>query len=84
MSYSETALIKVTFNGGNGQGPDGPGPVSVPGLKVGDVVLVIHHGPGTNDTSFFYPYVGTDDTLISTQVTDFTAVTFTAIVARLP
>ncbi len=78
-TYSETALIKVTFNGGTGLGS-----VSVPGVKVGDVVLAIHHGSGTWDTTTFRPYVGTDDTFVQADPTDYSAITFTAVVARCP
>lgn len=80
MSFSESALIKVTFNGGT----DVNAVVSVPGLKIGDIVLAIHSGAGTWNTEFFYPLVTADDSLTQAASSDVTATTFTAVVARLP
>lgn len=78
-TYSETALIKVTFSGINGAGY-----VSVPGLKVGDVVLAAHNGALSLNTNWFFSLVDTVDTIYQADSSDNTAKTFTVILARTP
>lgn len=90
MSFQMAALIKVTFQGADSSG--GAVNISVPGVKVGDVVLSIHNASnpnvgeqGPSNTSvglFLLQPVAVDDQIHQTGGFDRTATTFTAVLAR--
>lgn len=86
MSVTSLGLVHATFNGINGGGPSGPqgGPVSVPGLKVGDVVLCIVASIGTGGplNSSFEPIISVDDEIQQTTPSDFSALAITSVLCR--
>jgi hypothetical protein len=72
--------VRATFNGRNGAGP-----ISVPGLKVGDLVIwlldTLDGGLKTGD-SFLESVVSVDDQIQQIATNDFTVLPWDALLMR--
>lgn len=82
MSLVTSHVFHANFNGIDLSSSGGlPGPVSIPGLKVGDIVLAVVQG-NSRDEGLFAAMVTTDDELEQTDFHDYTATTFKAVFFR--
>ncbi len=77
VTLSSPVFVKADFLGNNGSGS-----ISVPGLKVGDAILIFTNGNWL--TSFEGPVVTVDDQIQQSASGDLSAVNFTVILARWP
>ncbi len=78
-TFSQTSIIKITFDGGNG-----PGYLSVPGVKSGDIIVMACLPNNPLVTNQFYPFINNDDEIYHSSNDDNTGETFTAIIVRAP
>ena len=79
-TFAMTGLIKVTFTGRNAAGS-----ISVPGVKVGDYILMVDQTAlaGGNFNGPFLTYIDTDDTVEQLSNSDLSAIDFTAFLIRM-
>jgi hypothetical protein len=78
-TYSEAALAKITFNGNTTTGY-----ISVPGVKVGDMLVVAVNPPNPASPGIFPVIVDTADSVYQITDEDFSAIVFTALIVRIP
>lgn len=74
---SVCAIITLTFQGRNGAGT-----ISVPGVKVGDVMVMAAVSGTTPLTNEFWPLISTDDEVHQASAGDETGNTYTAVFVR--
>jgi hypothetical protein len=76
-------FFTASFQGANGT--SGPVNISVPGTKVGDLLMAFSApglGTGAGPGAYFYATVQTDDTVWQTWGGDATAYTFKVVLMR--
>jgi len=76
-TYSETSLIKVTFNGRNGSGY-----ISVPGVKVGDILIAPINPPNPISVGEFPGICDTADSIFQISEDDHTDRAFVGVMVR--
>lgn len=77
MSFNSITTIKATFSGGTAAGA-----ISVPGVKVGDVIVQIADAGDTARPGYFENMVSVDDEIQQFNSNDFSSITFTAVLVR--
>lgn len=80
-TFAMASLIKVTLEGVDAS--SAPVDINVPGVKAGDIVLIVVQPNGANVTTYFSQVAASDDHITQKNL-DFSSsgVTFEAVITR--